>query len=155
MAELHADLPNKSFTKPNGIVSATVCSKSGKLPIPGLCDAHLRTEYFAQGTVPEETCDVHYSGLICEYSGLCACENCPFKVEGTVEFMPIEDPSLQRGSSSIDENGNPVMANTTNMCPHNVEFFLQPNYMDIINQQAAELEQRRQAAMWAAMNQGQ
>lgn len=155
MAELHADLPNKSFTKPNGIVAATVCSKSGKLPIPGLCDAHLRTEYFAQGTVPEETCDVHYSGLICEYSGLCACENCPFKVEGTVEFMPIEDPSLQRGSSSIDENGNPVMANTTNMCPHNVEFFLQPNYMDIINQQAAELEQRRQAAMWAAMNQGQ
>lgn len=151
MSELHADLPNKSFNIPNGIVSATVCSRSGKLPIPGLCDNCLKTEYFATGTVPTETCDVHYSGLICEYTGLCACENCPFKVEGTVEFLPIEDPSLRSGSSTIDANGNLVSGNSTNMCPHNVEFFLQPNYRDIIAQQSAELEQRRAAAYAAQM----
>ena len=142
MSRIHQDLPNKSFSIPNGIVTATICSKSGKLPIAGLCDGTVRTEYFAQGTVPTESCDVHYTGMICEYSGLCACENCPFKVYGTTELRPVEDPSIQSGSASAGAG-----TYTTNMCPHNLEFFLSPNYQQTIAIQTAELEQRRQAAM--------
>ncbi len=137
MSRIHQDLPNKSFTMPNGIVSATVCSRSGKLPIAGLCDHTLVTEYFAQGTVPTESCDIHYTGWICSYSGLIACENCPFSVMGNAELPMVEHPALQSGSAQ---------GPSTNMCPHNIEFYLQPNYQDIINQQLHEIEQRNAAA---------
>ena len=104
MAQIHEDLPSKSFEMPinGGIVTATVCSKSGKLPIPGVCDGTLTTEYFAEGTVPTATCDVHYQGMICQYSNpqLPACETCPFKVSGVLEMTPMEDPSLQQGTQS-------------------------------------------------------
>ncbi|MBQ7972639.1 MAG: PBP1A family penicillin-binding protein [Lachnospiraceae bacterium] len=147
MSRIHEELPNKSFSMPNGIVTATVCSRSGKLPIAGLCDHTLTTEYFTQDTVPTETCNIHYAGIVCEYSGLCACENCPFAVNGTAELPVVEHPSLQSGSLVTDANGNIVyQGSVTNMCPHNVEFFLQPNYMEILQQQMYELEQRRAAA---------
>ena len=99
MSRIHEDLPSASFPMPSsGIVQATVCARSGKLPIAGLCDGTLRTEYFAEGTVPTESCDVHYRGLLCQYNGLPACEGCPFAVEGVRELIPIEHPSLQQGS---------------------------------------------------------
>lgn len=94
MSKIHEELPNEPFNIPSGIVTATVCSRSGKLPIEGLCNGTLRSEYFAEGTVPTETCDVHYAGQVCTYSNLPACEGCPFKVEGILELTPIEDVSL-------------------------------------------------------------
>ena len=42
MSRIHEDLPAKSFSPASGIVTATVCSRSGKLPIPGLCDSNVR-----------------------------------------------------------------------------------------------------------------
>lgn len=159
MAELHADLPNEAFSVPAGIVTATVCSKSGKLPIPGLCDATLTTEYFAEGTVPTESCNVHYQGSICQYSSLPATEFCPFKVEGVLELTPIEDVSLQSGSAATAQVTNPdgsvstvtVPANQTNLCPHNAEFFATPGYEAIIEQQRSEIQQRNIAAQQAAL----
>ncbi|MEI3212534.1 MAG: PBP1A family penicillin-binding protein [Lachnospiraceae bacterium] len=100
MSKVHEDLPSQSFQVPSGIVTATVCSQSGKLPIPGLCDGTLKTEYFAEGTVPTESCDVHYQGMVCPYSNLPACDTCPFKVEGVLTMTPVEDPSLQQGSGT-------------------------------------------------------
>ncbi len=141
MSKVHADLPNKPFPTPNGIVTATVCAKSGKLPIPGMCDGCLKTEYFAQGTVPTASCDVHYNGSICEYSGLPACENCPFKVEGVTELHPSETLNTIQSEYNLAKS---------RMCPHNTEFFLQPNAQAQIAAQAAELEQRRAAAQAAA-----
>ena len=44
MSRIHEELPSESFYTPSGIVTATVCSRSGKLPIPGLCDATLSRE---------------------------------------------------------------------------------------------------------------
>ena len=49
MEQIHAELPSATFEVPDGIVTATVCSKSGKLPISGLCDGTLITEYFEEG----------------------------------------------------------------------------------------------------------
>lgn len=163
MSQIHEELPNEPFNVPSGIVTATVCSRSGKLPIEGLCGGTLRTEYFAEGTVPTETCDVHYAGQICTYSNLPACEGCPFKVEGVMELTPIEDVSLQSGSGiaqpeaqpaegTVAEDGTIIPAPTpqTNMCPHNAEFFANPEWEGIVNGQRAELEQRNAAAAQAA-----
>lgn len=163
MSQIHEELPNEAFNIPSGIVTATVCSRSGKLPIEGLCSGTLRTEYFAEGTVPTETCDVHYAGQICTYSNLPACEGCPFKVEGVMELTPIEDVSLQSGSGmaqpeaqpaegTVAEDGTIIPAPTqqTNMCPHNAEFFANPDWEGIVNGQRAELEQRNAEAAAAA-----
>ena len=149
MEKIHVDLPNQDFTVPAGIVTATVCSKSGKLPIAGICDSTLVTEYFAEGTVPTDYCNVHYQGYICQYSGLPATENCPFKVFGTIELTPPEDPSLISGSAAfnvvgstgeITSTSDPATATTsTTMCPHDAAFFANPDYPAIIEQQRAEI----------------
>ena len=163
MAQIHEELPNEPFNIPSGIVTATVCSRSGKLPIEGLCNGTLRTEYFAEGTTPTATCDVHYAGQICTYSNLPACENCPFKVEGIMELTPIEDVSLQSGSGIAQPDAQPVEGTVAedgtiippqtpqmNMCPHNAEFFANPDWEAIVNGQRAELDQRNAEAAAAA-----
>lgn len=153
MSQVHAELSNESFTRPAGIVTAQICSKSGKLPIAGLCDGHTRTEYFAEGTVPTESCDVHWSGIICQYSMLPATEECPFRLAGTIELVPPEDLSLPVTSgAAINSATDPLMTGdpltqdaienplgTTTLCPHNAEFFLQPNADAIIAQQRNEI----------------
>lgn len=154
MEEIHQDLPGASFDVPSGIVTAQVCSRSGKLPIPGVCDAHITTEKFADGTVPTDYCDVHYQGYICQYSNLVACENCPFKVPGTVELPPIEPPELQSGSTIITKNPDGSVSVTTpqtsNMCPHTNEFYTDPNCFVIIEQQRQEIANRALQAQQAA-----
>ncbi len=169
MSQIHEELPSESFSVPSGIVTATVCARSGKLPIAGLCDGTLRTEYFAEGTVPTATCDVHYAGQICQYSNLPAREFCPFKVEGVIELTPIEDVSLQSGSPNavaptapepVEATGGeavegaegeaPPPAPLTNMCPHDETFFATPGYEGLIEAQRAEIEQRNAEAAAAA-----
>ena len=163
MSKIHEDLPNESFSVPAGIVTATVCSRSGKLPIAGLCDGTLRTEYFAEGTVPEGTCDVHYAGQVCQYSNLPATEFCPFKVEGVLELTPVEDVSLQSGTAAalgttpatqevVHEDGSVTTepVTPTNVCPHNAEFFANPDYENILNAQRIEMQQRAADAAAAA-----
>ncbi len=160
MAKIHEELPSESFKRPeSGIVQATVCSRSGKLPIAGLCDGTLTTEIFAEGTVPTDSCDVHFQGLICQYSGLPACEPCPFKVGGVTELTPPEHPALQQGSGTVtqqvtNEDGSvstvAVPQAQVGTCPHNPEFFAQPNAQAIIEQQRAEIAQAAAAAQAAA-----
>lgn len=172
MSQIHEELPSKSFNVPSGIVTATVCSRSGKLPIPGLCDATLITEYFAEGTVPETTCDTHYQGTLCAYSGLPACIDCPFKQEGIFELPLQEDASLQAGSNTLtstdpnaaaadpnaatqitDPNAavtDPTITQQIRQCPHTQEFFADPNHEAILAQQQAEMQQRALAAQAAA-----
>ena len=164
MSQIHEELPSQSFSVPAGIVTATVCSRSGKIPIDGLCSGTARTEYFAEGTVPATTCDVHYAGQICQYCSLPAYEGCPFKVEGVLELTPVEDLSLQSGSASASGQPAPPPTETvgedgtvtqtpstpTNMCPHSPEFFANPEWEAVVNGQRAEMEQRALAAQQAA-----
>lgn len=159
MSKIHEGLPSASFPMPSsGIVQATVCARSGKLPIAGLCDGTLKTEYFAEGTVPTESCDVHFRGMLCQYCGLPASEGCPFAVEGVRELLPIEHPSLQQGSAQMQQITNedgtvstvPLDPNQTNTCPHNAEFMAQPGIEGIIEQQRNEILAAQQAAIAAA-----
>lgn len=81
MSRIHENLEYQDFVRPDGIVSATVCSESGKLVIAGACDADprgcVRTEYFAAGTVPTEYCDHHITANICIGSNMLAGSYCP------------------------------------------------------------------------------
>lgn len=154
MSKIHEDLPSESFQMPTGggIVTATVCSRSGKLPIAGLCDVYnggtLKTEYFAEGTVPTESCDVHYQGMICQYSNLPANDACPFKVEGVLELVPSENLSSQDMPEPItqeitNEDGTvstiTVPQTATNTCSHNTEFMAQPNIEELLAQMRQEI----------------
>lgn len=139
MSKIHENLENKAFSVPADIVTATVCSQSGKLPIPGMCDETLKTEYFAKGTVPSDTCDVHYQGSICEYSGLPATELCPFQVPGTITMPPALDASLS-GNANTTEEGTAVH------CPHDATFMSDPNAAAVIAQQRMELDARNMLA---------
>ena len=156
MERIHENLPNESFPIPSGLVQAQVCSQSGKLPIPGLCDALncVVTEYFAEGTVPTENCDVHYQGNICAYDGLPACPDCPFSYPGTTTLPLIEDPALVSGSTMIIQNPDGTQSvqapPTTNHCQHDATFFANPDYEALINQQRWTIEQRNAAAAAAA-----
>ena len=52
MSRLHEGLEYREFQQPEGLTTATVCRKSGKLAVGGLCDADPRgsmitSEYFA------------------------------------------------------------------------------------------------------------
>lgn len=146
MSKIHENLPNQSFAIPNGIVQVPICSASGKLPIEGLCTDHIRTEIFQEENVPTELCDLHYTGMVCVYSGKRACANCPFKMEGTLTLPIVEDPALISGSTNIVENEDGTVTvntpNASNDCPHDAVFFESPDYYSIIDQQRAELRAR-------------
>ncbi len=63
MNRAHAKLEPKDFPQPQGLVKKTICIYSGKLVGPH-CSGDprgnaIRTEYFAKGTEPTDTCDVH------------------------------------------------------------------------------------------------
>ena len=67
---------------PDGIVKARICKKSGKLAISGVCDhdprgSMITTEYFAEGTVPTQTCDTHVAVELCRKSNEPATSACP------------------------------------------------------------------------------
>ncbi len=144
MSKIHENLDYKSFTMPSGIVTAKVCSKSGKLPIEGVCDDCVVTEYFAEGTVPTTYCDVHSYETICLYSGLTATENCPFKTTSIVETIPsrLQDSNL---GVTVTEDEETVEEETV-FCPHDDAFFALPNAQELLQQQLLEIQQRTAAA---------
>lgn len=154
MSEVHKDLPNQSFPVPEGIYSATVCSQSGKLPVAGLCDGTLTTEYFAEGTVPTTSCNVHYAGAICAYSTLTgalpASPECPFKTMGSLTLNPDtlapateeEDGGVMAGENPAADPADPETAAApaiTTTCQHNAMFFATPGYESILDIQRAEM----------------
>lgn len=148
MKRIHEELPNTTFPIPEGLVQTQICSKSGKLPTPGLCEEQgcVVTEYFAVDTEPTELCDIHYQGRICGYTGLIATSQCPFAYEGVATLALPEYPALIKGSTTIIDNPDGtqsvVTPNTSNRCPHDELFFLNPDSDAIVNQQQWEINQR-------------
>lgn len=146
MQRVHENLPNEQFAMPQGIVKMDICTQSGKLPVPGFCDGCIRSEYFAEGTQPTESCDVHYEGELCAYDHLPASPECPFKTYGRAALPLVEDASLLSGSTMIitNEDGSQTLVTppSTNHCQHDATFFANPDYEAIINQQQWEIDQR-------------
>lgn len=75
MTKVHYGKENSSFTRPSGIVTATICKASGKKATSKCTDTYQ--EIFVEGTVPGE-CDGHANSVkICSETGLLANDNCP------------------------------------------------------------------------------
>lgn len=98
MEEVHEtlELPYKTWEKPDNIVTATICTKCGKLAVSGLCDqaeggSCSFTEYFAKGTVPTEMCDCHVRVSVCKKTGQLPCDSCKKVVE---KVLLIKDESI-------------------------------------------------------------
>ena len=102
MSRIHEGKEYKEFIRPEGLSTATVCKKSGKLAVGGLCDADPRgnmmiTEYFATGTSPSEYCDHHVRATICRDSGMLANEFCPETSKELKVYITGGDASSQDG----------------------------------------------------------
>lgn len=100
MERIHQEYKLKSvpFTKPDSIVTANICTKSGKLAVEGLCDKYIggstvKTEYFARGTVPTEKCDVHVKATICKVSKKIAGDLCPKNLLEEVVYLNKDETS--------------------------------------------------------------
>ena len=99
MSRIHEDLENQKFEKPEGIISVNVCAESGKRAVPGLCDCDQRgsrvvSEYFAKGSEPTESCDVHIMATICPVTGLLATDMCYWPLQQVRVVLPV----LQNGA---------------------------------------------------------
>ena len=93
MSRIHENLKVKDFPVLDGIVTAVVCKKSGKLAVEGLCDHDPRgtqvyTEYFTSGTEPKVTCDAHAKKDICIVSGLLTNRYCTSKKSEVFIVLP-------------------------------------------------------------------
>lgn len=65
-----------TFEMPSDIDHITVCATSGMLPVEGQCTS-TRSEYFAKGTEPTKTCDIHQTIKICNETHYKATDYCP------------------------------------------------------------------------------
>ena len=84
---VHEGLKGEKFsdTKPDGVVTATICRDSGLL-VTEECKKDERgnrayTEYFVKGTAPTKKCDCHVKVEICKETKLLANEFCEEKEE--------------------------------------------------------------------------
>ncbi len=106
MSRIHEGLKYKEFKMPSGIETAQVCKKSGMPVKQGACTNDPRggmeiTEYFAEGTLPEEVCENHIR--ICSVTGRPAGPGCPSQSASRIigASPDTEDgPYLYTGSGS-------------------------------------------------------
>ena len=127
MSRVHEGLEYKDFPTPSGITSATVCSKSGLLPIEGTCDSDPRgsmliTEYFDASTVPSDLCDHHVTLTICNDTGTLANAYCPNTTtsvyivggeEGTADSNYLAREDLLNSQCTIHNAGSVAPAEPT------------------------------------------
>ncbi|HAF25881.1 MAG TPA: glycosyl transferase [Lachnospiraceae bacterium] len=135
MSRIHEGKEDPGFPQPPGIVTATVCADSGLSPIGGMCPGN--TEYFAEGTVPTQKCNVHFAGNVCALTGLPAADGCPYAVPGVVTVPYSPDGS----------------AATSARCPHTPDYYI--NHPEAQAADAAAMAARNQAADAAAQQQAQ
>ncbi len=91
MKQVHAGLPQGSFPKGENVVSATIDTKSGKLPSAlSALDPRgtVKSEYFSAGTVPTEEDDMHVLVSICADTNYLATPYCPNAVEKVMIKRP-------------------------------------------------------------------
>lgn len=106
---LHEGLENiTAFNMPPGIVTANICTQSGLLP-SGLCShdprGTIKSEIFAQGTVPTSTCDAHVQVNVDTSNNSIANPYCPEELVETRVFVqrtPPYNPSDNNGLTPSD-----------------------------------------------------
>lgn len=83
MTDVHRDLPNASFIKPEGIVQQAICKSTGCIATEGCADVY--TEIFTSDNMPE-VCKGHGSQQICSETNMEATEYCSQYCEVTTNY---------------------------------------------------------------------
>ena len=83
-----------------GVTKYSVCSVSGKKAVSG---CPTTSDYFAVGTMPTESCDVHVTANICTESNELASEYCPAELvhSGAAVSFPEDSPYLKLSASML------------------------------------------------------
>ena len=108
---IHEGLEGKtSFERPDGLVSASICTQSGLLATE-LCSHDprgvVKSELFVSGTVPKAFCDMHVEAKIDNTNGKLANEFCPVENVETRVFIqrtPPYVPADHKGITPSDYN---------------------------------------------------
>ena len=92
MEQAHQGLADQGFSGTRDLEQRTICVKCGKLAVEDLCEDTVqgnmtRTEYYAPGTVPEESCDCHVAVSVCRRSGQAAGTYCPDREVETAVYL--------------------------------------------------------------------
>ncbi len=135
---IHEGLESKtSFQRPDGIVSASICTQSGLLAT-NLCSNDprgvVRTEIFASGTVPKAYCDMHVAVKIDVTNGKIANEYCPDEDVATRVFIkrkPLYNPSDHNGIVPSDYN---YQVPTQVCTDHNESTIIENPVLDWLNE---------------------
>ncbi len=114
MKSVHKDLDKKRFTKPAGVVTATVCKDSGKIATKECTKKY--TEYFTKGNVPK-ACDGHETIKICKESGKVATEYCL----DTEEKVYTAKPEKENNSNWVSKQKNRYKVPTEKCTIHTEE----------------------------------
>ena len=99
MTDIHKELPNAKFEKPEEVKSVAICRDSGLRAKEGCTNVY--NEYFLDGQIPE-VCDGHSNCVICLESNLLATEFCPNKEERTFAYLPVHERGVTKWQSQID-----------------------------------------------------
>ncbi len=95
MNRIHEDLPVQGFVVPADITTARVCSLSGKLAVPGVCDkdanCRVYSEVFIKGSEPTEYCEIHKLVHMCSETNREANPYCPDIYDKLFYMMPLTD----------------------------------------------------------------
>ncbi|TJX14699.1 PBP1A family penicillin-binding protein [Tissierella creatinini] len=110
---VHENLESKTtFERPNGIISSSICTQSGLLAT-NLCAQDprgvIKTELFAEGTVPTKHCDMHVALKVDTSTNRLANKYCPDNLISTRIFIqrtPPYDPGDHNGIVPSDYNYN-------------------------------------------------
>lgn len=124
MSRIHEGMEYKDFEVPDGIITAEVCKKSGMPVKSGICTNDPRgnmqiTEFFAEGTVPEEECDHHMAIRTCSVSGKLATQYCP----GTTLSSAVK---IVGGSPDSEDGPYLYTGNLSNTCTIHTADSMQP-----------------------------
>ena len=113
MKNIHKGLTSAKFTKPSGIVEASVCRVTGGLATSGCGSTY--TEIFTADNMPEK-CEGHGSQTICKESGKIANEYCPKDQLSTNYYggtLPKEETKLWTNLSGGQSSGTKITETCT------------------------------------------
>lgn len=132
MSKIHSqkNLPNREILDGDptqyGLVKATTCAVSGQLATDACRNDAMGygtvTDWWAQGTVPTVSCQMHVVQNVCADSGQIASQYCPSVVQKGVVVIPQGHPLYQflgtQYESVLTEKLGSSVANTSTVCSY-------------------------------------
>ena len=134
MSKIHAGLSNQDILTgdPSSyhLVKVTTCAVSGQLATDACYHDAMNygvvTDYWAEGTQPTVSCQMHVTQTVCADTGMIASEYCPNPVQQGIVTIPSGHPLYSllgtQYQSVIEEYLGTAAANSNTVCTlHNAE----------------------------------